>query len=40
METAKQALDLGDDDDDGREEPTRSEPADFGHGDSTGVQDL
>lgn len=24
----------------GREEPTRSEPADFGFGDSTGVQDL
>lgn len=28
------------DTDDGREEPTRSEPADFGHGESTGVQDL
>lgn len=26
--------------DDGRQEPTRSEPADFGGGDSTGVQDL
>jgi ribosomal protein L37AE/L43A len=26
--------------DDDREEPTRSEPADFGYGDSTGVQDL
>lgn len=26
--------------DDGRKEPTRSEPADFGHGESTGVQDL
>lgn len=23
-----------------RSEPTRSEPADFGHGESTGVQDL
>ncbi len=23
-----------------RKEPTRSEPADFGHGESTGVQDL
>jgi hypothetical protein len=39
-ETARQVLDLGDGDDDGREEPTRSEPADFGYGDSTGVQDL
>lgn len=28
------------DNDSGREEPTRSEPADFGHGESTGVQDL
>jgi hypothetical protein len=27
-------------DDQGRQEPTRSEPADFGHGESTGVQDL
>jgi len=26
--------------DDGREEPTRSEPADFGGGDTTGVQEL
>jgi hypothetical protein len=25
---------------DGREEPERSEPADFGYGESTGVQDL
>jgi hypothetical protein len=39
-ETAKQVLDIGDDDDDGRDEPTRSEPADFGGGESTGVQDL
>ncbi|SNZ18231.1 hypothetical protein SAMN06269185_3302 [Natronoarchaeum philippinense] len=31
---------LEDDEDDGREEPTRSEPADFGGGESTGVQDL
>jgi len=28
------------DDDGGRDEPTRSESADFGGGDSTGVQDL
>jgi len=28
------------DDDDGRPEPTRSEPADFGGGETTGVQDL
>lgn len=28
------------DNDDGREEPARSEPADFGGGESTGVQDL
>lgn len=39
-ETAKDVLDLNDDDDDEREEPTRSEPADFGGGESTGVQDL
>lgn len=26
--------------DDARREPRRSEPADFGHGESTGVQDL
>lgn len=26
--------------DSGRPDPTRSEPADFGHGESTGVQDL
>ena len=33
--------DLGDfDPDPDREEPTRSEPADFGGGESTGVQDL
>ena len=33
--------DLGDfEADGGREEPTRSEPADFGGGESTGVQDL
>ena len=29
-----------DDTDAGREEPTRSEPADFGGGESTGVQEL
>ena len=39
-ETAKQALNLGGDDGDGRDDPTRSEPADFSGGDSTGVQDL
>ena len=27
-------------DDQGRQDPSRSEPADFGHGDSTGVQRL
>lgn len=32
--------DSGQDTDDGRVEPTRSEPADFGGGDSTGVQNL
>jgi hypothetical protein len=32
--------DDGDDGDDGRPEPARSEPADFGGGESTGVQEL
>jgi len=33
-------IDTSDANDDGREEPTRSEPADFGGGETTGVQDL
>jgi hypothetical protein len=42
IEAAREERDefFGVDDNDGREEPTRSEPADFGGGESTGVQDL
>jgi len=40
LEEAAEEIEAEYQDSDGRPEPTRSEPADFGGGETTGVQDL
>jgi hypothetical protein len=40
LDREAKSVDDSDDSDDGRPEPVRSGPADFGGGESTGIQDL